>query len=120
MAGMSPPLSMTLLASLRRHARAGTWLFVLLLCVVAVERRLAEAHFNLRSSATGLESQDVLDGDEIRIRLVVLNDEQRPVLPADSTALAFEIALAVTPHPDCIALGRPAPRGPPAVSRAAR
>jgi hypothetical protein len=112
---MSPSLSWALLATLRRYARAGTWLFVLLLLLVAVERRLAEAHFNLRSSAVGLESQDVLDGDEIRVRLVVLNDDHPPVLPAVSTTPAIDVVPVVSPRPDCIALGRPAPRGPPPV-----
>jgi hypothetical protein len=115
MAGMSPSLSSALLATFRRHARAGTWLFVLLLLVVAAERRLAEAHFNLRSSALGLESQDVLDADEIRVRLIVLNDDHPPVLPAVSATLATEVVSVVSPRPDCIALGGPAPRGPPPV-----
>ena len=117
MTGMRP--SVTLLGSFRRYARAGTWLFVLLLALVAAERRLAEMHFNLRSAETGLESRDILDGDEIRVRLIVLNDDHPPALPAVSTTLAVDVSPVVSPHPDCIALGRPAPRGPPAVSRAA-
>jgi hypothetical protein len=118
MAAMRP--SAPLLASFRRHARPGIALFILLLVLVAAERRLADAHFNLRSAATGFESPDVLDGDEIRVRLIVLNDDHSPVLPADSTALVSDVACAAAPHPDCVALGRPAPRGPPVLSRAAR
>jgi hypothetical protein len=107
-----------LLASFRRHASAGIWLFVLLLGLVAAERRLAEAHYNLRSAAAGLERQDSLDGDEIRVRLVVLNDETPPVLPTVEAAVVCVLLAAVAPCFHRVALGRPAPRGPPRSARA--
>jgi hypothetical protein len=119
MGGMPPSMSRTLFGAFRRHARAGTWLFVALLALVAVERRLSEIHYNLRSSEVGLESQDSLDGDEIRVRLVVLNDDSPPAVPAVTAAAATDVAPVASPRPDCVALGRPAPRGPPAVSRVA-
>lgn len=105
-----------MLARGRRHRMLATWIFVLLVLLVAGERRLAEAHFNLRSSAPGIESDDVLDGDEIRVRLIVLNDEKRPTLPDVTSAVAFEVMLASAQRLDSLALGRPAPRGPPASS----
>ena len=113
MSGSAP-----LLASFRRRTRSGIWLFVLLLCLVAAERRLAEAHYNLRAAEAGFESQDSLDGDEIRVRLVVLNDEQPPVLPTVDAAVVFVLLAAAVPCSDCVALGRPAPRGPPLSARA--
>ena len=115
---MSPAPS-TALVSFRRHRVPGVWLFVLLLCLVAGERRLAEAHFNLRTAATGLESDDVLDGDEIRVRLIVLNDETPPTLPDADTALTFAVVHLPLSLPVSIALGSPAPRGPPAPVSAA-
>ncbi|HEV8144629.1 MAG TPA: hypothetical protein VGQ77_17350 [Methylomirabilota bacterium] len=103
-----------MLACARRYRTLATWLFVLLIGLVAGERRLAEAHFNLRSAAApGLESDDVLDGDEIRVRLVVLNDDKTPTLPDVSGALVCEVVHAHAQRLDSLALGRPAPRGPP-------
>ena len=104
--------SSTALASIRRYRAFGTVLFVVLLVVVMGERRLADLHFNLRSAGTAIESNDVLDGDEIRVRLIILNDDTSPTLPPASRPLG----LAVRPSaedPDSRALGAPAPRGPP-------
>jgi len=112
MTAMSP--TAPALVSLRRHRLGGTWFFVLLLFVVAGERRLADAHFNLRSASPGVESADALDGDEIRVRLIVLNDDKPPSLPAVGGVLASKVVHASVPQVDCIPLGRPASRGPPA------
>jgi hypothetical protein len=101
------------LACARRYRTLATWLFVLLIGLVAGERRLAEAHFNLRSAAPGLESDDVLAGDELRVRLVVLSDDKAPTLPSVSAALVCEVVHAHAQRLDSLALGRPAPRGPP-------
>jgi hypothetical protein len=111
--------SVTALARYRRHRPLGTALFILLLFVVSTERRLADAHFNLRSAAPGLESDDILDGDEIRVRLIVLNDDKPPRLPHVSSAIAREPVPAIAQCCDSVALGRPAPRGPPASSSSA-
>ena len=102
------------LASFRRHRAAGIAFFVLMLLVVAAERRLADVHFNLRTATTALESDDVLDGDEIRIRLIVLNDDTPPTLLRVSRAIGFAVARPLAAHPDSLALGSPVPRGPPA------
>ena len=99
---------------LRAHRVAGIWLFVSLLCLAAAERRLSEVHFNLRVAEVGFEDDDALDGDEIRIRLVALNDEQLPML--SGSGLAFESrAFLGSPTACCRrVLGLPSPRGPPA------
>jgi hypothetical protein len=112
MAVMSPPA--TVLVWFRRCRLSGSWLFVLLLLVVAGERRLSEVHHNQRSVAPGLESADALDGDEIRVRLIVLNDDKPPSLPAAGGVPTSEVVHVNVPRVDCIPLGRPAPRGPPA------
>lgn len=112
MAVMSP--TATALVSFRRHRLGGAWLFVLLFLVVAGECRLSEVHFNLRSAATSFESADALDGDEIGLRLLSLNDDKAPSLPAVGGVLASEVLHASVPHVACIPLGHPAPRGPPA------
>ena len=54
--------------------------FALLVLVVAGERRLADAHLNRQSSLPVLENNDALDGDEIRIRLVLLGATAPPTL----------------------------------------
>jgi hypothetical protein len=106
----------SIFAWLRRHRRGGITLFVLLLLVVAAERRLAEYHLTPRSAAHALESNDTLDGDEVRVRLVVLNDDKPPTLPAASGTFAPHRPHVAFPFPPALALGRPAPRGPPAPS----
>ena len=107
--------SVTVLARYRRHGRTGVGVFVLLLLLAGAERRLADAHFNLRTAAPGLESHDTLDGDEIRVRLVVLNDDKAPVVADAFISLAREALYAIADHCSSSTLGRPAPRGPPAL-----
>ena len=105
--------SHTALGAFRRCRLVGTGVFVLLLLLVAGERRLAEVHFNLRSSQPTLEHADALDGDEIRIRLIVLNDDQPPSLADVGRALVSAVVPVRTPLPSRVLLGRPVPRGPP-------
>jgi len=88
------------------------WLFVTLLLLVSAERRLAEIHFNGRTGAPALENDDSLDADEIRTRLIVLQDEKVPTLPSTSTLVSAVIAPCWA-RPALCALGFPAPRGPP-------
>jgi len=109
---MTPSAAPGLLAFCRRRRALGVWLFVALLGLVAAERRLAETHFNVRAVGPGFESSD-LDGDEIRVRLVVLNDDNPPALPATRGRITFEAVHVVTQRLDFRAPGPPAPRGPP-------
>jgi hypothetical protein len=106
-------VSATALERYRRHRTLGIALFVGLVLLVGLERRLAEAHFNLRTAAPSVESNDALDGDELRVRLVVLNDDKLPALADTSTTLARERLVSVASRCLSPALGRPAPRGPP-------
>jgi hypothetical protein len=115
MAGMKR--SFTIVERFRRDRGAGVAFFVLLVLLVGVERRLAEAHFNLRTAAPGIESNG-LDGDELRVRLIVLNDDKAPALTDGHRTPAFQGVQAFKEPRISLALGRPAPRGPPAVSRA--
>jgi hypothetical protein len=63
-----------------RQWTAAAWLFVAFILLSGAERRLAEAHLNDQSSAPGIENNDALDGDEIRVRLVLLGDAVVPTL----------------------------------------
>jgi hypothetical protein len=99
-------------AGFRRHRAIATVFCVLLLFVVMVERRLADLHFNLRTATTTVESNDVLDGDEIRVRLIVLNDETSPTLPPVSRAVGATIRPSAEDS-ESPTFGVPAPRGPP-------
>jgi hypothetical protein len=63
-----------------RYRTVVAWLFVALILLSAAERRMAEAHLNDQSSAPGIESNDTLDGDEIRVRLVLLGDAVVPTV----------------------------------------
>jgi hypothetical protein len=100
----------------RERGSVTAWLFVVLLLLVAGERRLADAHFNARTGGLGIENDDALDGDEIRVRLIGLNDDRPP------TARLHVGMVRVTLHVDrparpCLELvGRPAPRAPPIAS----
>ena len=55
----------------------------LLVLLVGAERRLAEVHLNRVSSSPAFENDDLLDGDEIRVRLTLhVEDVRQPVVPA--------------------------------------
>ena len=116
MSAMTP--SATALQRYRRHRALGVALFALLVLLVAGERRLADAHFNLKSVEVAWESDDTLDGDELRVRLIGLNDDKPPTLPDVVRALTLLRVHAIAPRRAFLALGRPAPRGPPALSAA--
>ena len=109
--------SLTVFERFRRDRGLGIAFFILLVLLVGVERRLAEAHFNLRTAAPGIESNS-LDGDELRVRLIVFNDDKAPSLADGDRTPAFQGVQTFKEHWISLALGRPAPRGPPAVSRA--
>jgi hypothetical protein len=98
---------------LRRHCHLGVGAFVALILLVGLEQRLAEMHFNLRSVSPGLESVDSLDGDEIRHRLVILNDDRPPTLPmAAGDVVGIAVPGAVEPSYFAL-VGQPKPRAPP-------
>jgi hypothetical protein len=110
---------LTTLGWFRRRRALGAALFTALLLLVAAERRLAEIHFNDRPWAAAIERADALDGDEIRIRLIVLNDDTPPSLADVGRVLVSAIAWAPTPQPRSLPLSRPASRGPPPLAASA-
>jgi hypothetical protein len=109
--------SLTLLGRFRRDRGPGVAFFILLVLLVGVERRLAEAHFNLRNATPAFEGTS-LDGDELRVRLIVFNDDKPPSLADRGRTPSFQGVHAVPQQWVSLALGRPAPRGPPGVSGA--
>lgn len=107
-----------LLAGLRAHAPLGAAWLIALLLLVSVERRLSEAHYDLRTAVTSLENDEALDSDEIRLRLVLLRDEQLPVLPRAGSAFLGRATPARASARVGTVVGVPAPRGPPLPSSA--
>jgi hypothetical protein len=107
--------SHTGLGYFRRDRGPGVAFFIFLVLLVGVERRLAEAHFNLRTASPGIESTN-LDGDELRVRLIVFNDDKAPAVTDRHATPTFHGVHAFKESLVSLALGRPAPRGPPAVS----
>jgi hypothetical protein len=105
-----------LLPHLRAGRAVGVWLFVALMLLMSAERRLAEAHLDLRAGDTGVESDEALDGDEIRVRLIALNDNIQPAIQRSAPVPAL-YGLTLTPAVPCSrALSCPGARAPPAVS----
>ena len=97
---------------LRRLRHTGVWTFVVLVLLVSVERRVAELHFNLRTAGPVVENEGALDADEIRTRLIVLNDEKVPTVP-EVTKLVASVLSAWHARPALLVLDASAPRGPP-------
>lgn len=106
--------AVALLARLRGHRCLGVGFFIALILLVCVERRLAEIHYNLRSADPGLESTDSLDGDEIRVRLVVVKDDCLPTLSENAGGLVFVAVSHPLEQPRFEPFGWPEPRAPPA------
>jgi len=99
--------------SLRRYRAIAVGCFCLLILLVSAERRLADAHLNRLSSSPAFENDDLLDGDEIRIRLtLVAADAGLPMLLA--APLAWEpvrmfAVEAPTPAPNAWSSSRAPP-----------
>jgi len=113
------PFATVLLPRLRAGRAVGVWLFVGLILLVSAERRLAEAHFDLRGGGTGIESDEALDGDEISVRLTVLNDDARPSIQPSAQVPALYGLIPAPAVPCSRALTCPGARAPPAVSSSA-
>jgi hypothetical protein len=100
-------------ASVRDRECLAACLFVALVLLVGGERRLAEAHFNARTSVVGLENDDSLDGDEIRVRLLVLNDDRPPTVFTQLDVLQPTCRVDRPARPCRDVVGPAAPRAPP-------
>jgi hypothetical protein len=89
---------------MRRRRAAAVAFCTFLVLLTAAERRVAETHLNRLSSAPALENNDLLDGDELRVRLVVaVEDVREPDLtgtllsPWAQTSTAVAVALPAAP-----------------------
>jgi hypothetical protein len=107
------PVAPGVFARVRDSRASVVWFFVVLTALVAGERRLSEFHFNLRTAETGIESDDLVDGDEIRVRLTVLNDDSPPTVSDVGRSVSYGAIHASPQRLELRTLGRPAPRGPP-------
>ena len=83
----------------------------LLVLLVGAERRLAEVHLNRVSASAALEDNNLLDGDEIRIRLIL-------VATADVQPVLAQASLAWEPPPALWSDTPPAPAARSSPSRA--
>jgi hypothetical protein len=59
-------------SGLRRARQLGVWLFLVLALLAGAERRVAEAVIDAVPSGTSLLSTDSVDGEEMRVRLIVV------------------------------------------------
>jgi hypothetical protein len=110
------PFAAVLLPQLRAGRTVGVWLFVVLMLLVSAERRLAEAHLDLRAGGMGIESDEALDGEEIRVRLTALNAKAPPSVQRSAPVPAL-YGLAQAPAvPRSRARTCQSARGPPAPS----
>jgi hypothetical protein len=109
------PFTTVVLPQLRLARGLGVWFFVGLMLLVSAERRLADAHLDLRADGPGIESDDALDGDEIRVRLIALNDETRPSIQRSAPVPALYGLVLVPAVPCSRTLSCPGARAPPAV-----
>jgi hypothetical protein len=101
------------LAYCRRSRLTGALFFVLVMLLVGAERRLAEVHFNTHTAAPALNGDDILEGDEIRVRLVVLNDDRAPIVAHGGCPVGSTFVQVVRSSCETVGRGRPTPRGPP-------
>jgi hypothetical protein len=113
----------------RRHPGLGVFrasrpltvgLFLTLLLVAVVERRLADVHYTVHSLGTldvGFYDE-AIEGDEVALRLVALDDASPPFVAAPASPLArlcpALVCAEIAPRP----IESPAPRGPPPGSSA--
>ena len=100
--------------------RTGVWVFLTLLLIATGERRLADFDYNLHwLSLLDIGFYDeAIQGDEVTLRLVAVDDASPPTVAAPTSPLAplcaAPICADISPRP----IESPAPRGPPSPSSA--
>ena len=101
---------------LRRHRAVAVGCLSLVL-LVGAERRLAEVHLNRLSAAPVFENDDLLDGDEIRVRLsVVVDDVDEPDLSGSLHVVWRPMPMAARQAIPAAPLRWSSSRSPPALS----
>lgn len=112
MRGITPLISLRRLCR-RHHRTLGVGVLVALTLLVSVERRLADIQYNFRSTASGFLNVASLDGDEIRVRLIALNDDRSPALPSAALRVVSFVALCARGGPRFDPATWTEPRAPP-------
>ena len=86
----------------------------MLLLVAGAERRIAEVHLNRLSSSPAFENDDLLDGEEIRVRLaIVIDDIREPDLRGVLRLATEEVAAAPSDRIPAAPARWASSRGPP-------
>lgn len=93
---------------------AGVWLFLALLVLVSLERRVAELDLGPDDDGAVLESDDGVDGGEILDRLVVFDDIRLPQPPDVGRLTVGKLVVSTTPYLPDVRIVTPTPRAPPA------
>jgi hypothetical protein len=112
MRAIEPLTSLLILVRRHRHI-LGIGALVVLTLLVSVERRLAEIQSNFRSTARGFENDDSLGADEIRVRLITLNDGCPPSLPVAAARVVCSVIQCALQRPRFDPVTWPEPRAPP-------
>jgi len=100
------------MADLRSSRHLGAWLFILLIFLAGVERRLAEVALEDLPSESGLLSVDTLEGEEMTVRLVAVVESD--VQTVDGPSLLVEVlAPSGTGRLLSFAVRGSSPRAPP-------
>ena len=102
------------MVGLRRYRAIAVGCFCVLVLLVGAERRLAEVHLNRLASWPAFENADLLDGDEIRIRLAAVG---AVVQAPDLTGVLRVVWRPAPTAPRTVVAAPPvdasSPRGPP-------
>ena len=110
------------LDTLHGFRRASAWLFFGLVLAVCGERRLADDHYNrynLTRAETGIASAETLDGDEVALRLIAVDDASAPVPTTTPAPAPLPLVLHGTVAPRSPAVDLPPLRAPPRLLSAA-
>jgi hypothetical protein len=103
-----------MLARFRSHAAIAASTLGLLVLLTITERRLAEITFNRFTATTSFQNHDALDGDEVRVRLILRVDANPPALSVTVAQIPDRLVAAVpNAAPMRVVLDRHSPRGPP-------
>lgn len=92
------------------------WLFLGLVLVVCGERRLADQRYtlyNLARAEIGIKSAETLDGNEVALRLVAVDDARPSVLTTAPAPAAEPLVVHAPRAPRSLTVELPPLRAPP-------